>query len=133
MGRVTLITTITSTSTAGLSNIVICILKIIEDHAEPSITSKAELYSKTINGWILLSIFSKCSIFDFTLGSENAPEDITRFIHVRLAVLFQPAITYSQPAFTCSKLTVETLEQGVKYDVVLVSLLLTLNIFHTLF
>ena len=52
----------------------------------------------------------------------------------------------SQPAFTCSKLTIETLEQGVKYvhnkvnnkdtrttlSVVLVSLLLTLNIFHTL-
>ena len=37
----------------------------------------------------------------------------------------------SQPAITCSKLTIETLEQGVKY--VLVSLVLTLNIFHTLF
>ena len=34
-----------------------------------------------------------------------------------------------QSAFSCSKLTMETLEQGV----VLVSLLLTLNIFHTLF
>ena len=39
----------------------------------------------------------------------------------------------SQPA--CSKLTIETVEQGVKYanSVVLVSLLLTLNIFPTLF
>ena len=36
-----------------------------------------------------------------------------------------------QLAILCSKLTLETLEQGVK--VVLVSLLLTLNIFHTLF
>ena len=41
-----------------------------------------------------------------------------------------------QSAITCSKLTTETLEQGVKYvngvnGVVLVSLLLTLNIFHT--
>ena len=40
------------------------------------------------------------------------------------------------PAFTCSKLTIETLEQGVKYvqsqqNFVQVSLLLTLNIFHT--
>ena len=37
-------------------------------------------------------------------------------------------------AFTYSKLTIETLEQSVKYanGVVLVSLLLTLNIFHTL-
>ena len=51
-----------------------------------------------------------------------------------------------QPAFTYLKLTIETLEQSVKYvqsqqerhqnknnGVVLVSLLLTLNIFHTLF
>ena len=49
-----------------------------------------------------------------------------------------------QSAITCSKWTIETLEQGVKYvqsqqwrhqndatGVVLVSLLLTLNIFHT--
>ena len=49
----------------------------------------------------------------------------------------------SQSIFTCSKFIIETLEQGVKYvqvnnkdsaiGVVLVSLLLTLNIFHTLF
>ena len=47
-----------------------------------------------------------------------------------------------QWALTCSKLTIETVEQGVKYvqsqgvkhvGVVLVSLLLTLNIFHTCF
>ena len=42
---------------------------------------------------------------------------------------------YNQPAKTCSKLAIETLEQGVKYanGVVLVSLLFTLNIFYTLF
>ena len=41
----------------------------------------------------------------------------------------------SQPAFSCSNLTVTVPEQGVKYaiGIVLVSLLLTLNIFHTLF
>ena len=33
--------------------------------------------------------------------------------------------------FTCSKSTVETLEERVKKDVVLVFLLLTLNIFYT--
>ena len=54
----------------------------------------------------------------------------------------------TQPAFTCSKITIETLEQRVKYvtvnskdilvsllltlGVVLVFLLLFLNIFHTL-
>ena len=38
-------------------------------------------------------------------------------------------LTLSQSAFTCSKLTIETLEQGVKYIslFVLVFLLLTLN------
>ena len=47
-------------------------------------------------------------------------------------------ISLSQPAITCSKLTRETLEQGVKYVqswmpvVLLMSLLLTLNIFRTL-
>ena len=52
---------------------------------------------------------------------------------------------HSQPTITYLKLTIETLEQGVKYvhskqlrhekdaiGIVLVSLLLTLNIFHTL-
>ena len=46
-----------------------------------------------------------------------------------------------QPAFTCSKLTIETLANGVVLvsllltlnGVVLVSLLLILNTFHTLF
>ena len=50
------------------------------------------------------------------LGSECASD----FIH--------------QPAITSSKLTIETLERrNDATDVVLVSLLLTLNIFHTLF
>ena len=50
---------------------------------------------------------------------------------------------YPQPEITCSNLTIETLEQGMKYVQkrhqneaicnVLVSLLLTLNIFHDLF
>ena len=52
--------------------------------------------------------------------------------------------TWNQPTITCSKLTIETLEKGVKYvqqvnnkdnrtSLTLLSLLLTLNIFHTLF
>ena len=43
----------------------------------------------------------------------------------------------TQPAITCLQLTIEVLEQGVKYVTVktsvLVSLLLILNIFRTLF
>ena len=42
-------------------------------------------------------------------------------------------MNFTQPAITCSKLTIETLERGVKYvqsaiGVVLASLLFTLNI-----
>ena len=42
---------------------------------------------------------------------------------------------YTKPAIACSKLTIETLKQNVKYanSVVLVSLLLALNMFHILF
>ena len=36
----------------------------------------------------------------------------------------------NQPTFTCLKLMIETLEQG---GVILMSLLLTLNIFHIMF
>ena len=49
----------------------------------------------------------------------------------------------SQITFTCSKSTIETLEKGEKYvqnwqyrqqnDAILVSIFLTLNIFHTFF
>ena len=41
-------------------------------------------------------------------------------------------LSHSQSTFTCSKLTLVTLEYGVS-GVALVSLLLALNIFHTLF
>ena len=52
--------------------------------------------------------------------------------------------TWNQPTITCSKLTTETLEKDVKYvqqvnnkdnrtSLTLLPLLLTLNIFHTLF
>ena len=53
------------------------------------------------------------------------------FIQERLEKYF-----VTQPAFTYSKFTVETLEQGAKLrnvSVFLVPLLLTLNTFHTLF
>ena len=42
-------------------------------------------------------------------------------------------ILTTQTAFTCSKLTIETLQQRCEicFGVVLVSLLLTMNIFHT--
>ena len=39
----------------------------------------------------------------------------------------------TQPAITSSKSTIKTKEHGVKYGAILVSLLLTLNMFHTLF
>ena len=49
-------------------------------------------------------------------------------------ILIKSPQVLSQPVITCSKLTIETLEQDVKYviDVILVSLLLTFNKFHAL-
>ena len=66
--------------------------------------------------------------------------------HVFFGVMDIILIELTKLTFTCSKSTIETLEKGVKYvqkntkkyqndaiDVVLMSLLLTLNIFHTFF
>ena len=67
---------------------------------------------------------------------------LEKFHHKYLAESPNASLQVSQQAFTCTKLTIEKLEQGVKYierdvkytnGVVLVSLLLTLNIFHILF
>ena len=37
------------------------------------------------------------------------------FRHVSMVIFLKNILAVSQPAFTCSKLTIETLEQGVKY------------------
>ena len=53
---------------------------------------------------------------------------------VRVYNFNTPTLSYSNTshrAFTFSKSTKETLEKGVVIDILLVSLLLTLNIFHT--
>ena len=52
-------------------------------------------------------------------------------VNLSLNVLMSAVKALAHLAIICSKLTTETLEQGVKC--VLVSLLLTLNIFQTLF
>ena len=58
-------------------------------------------------------------------------------LHTLLLLVFKIVEHFPQPAIICLKLTIEILEQGVKYvdanGVVLVSLLLTLNVFYTLF
>ena len=59
----------------------------------------------------------------------STPGDWPSRLHKKKSTLFQPAIT-------CSKLAIETLEQGVKYkvnDVVLVYLILNLNMSRTFF
>ena len=63
--------------------------------------------------------------------------NVVKYDYLQMIVTFH---VWSQLAITCSKLKLETLEQGVKYVqsydrymIVLVSLLLTLDIFHTLF
>ena len=117
MGRVTLIAAITSTSTARLSNIAICILKIIKGHSEPTLTSKTELFAKTINDKILLTSFTKCSIFNISLGFENTHEDSTFFTHViRIPTPAGNSIFKVNNRNTrkrceiCSKLTIKTSE-----------------------
>ena len=45
----------------------------------------------------------------FFLVSED------RQIFIKIEHAFKTLCVYSQPAFTCSKLTIETLEQSVKY------------------
>ena len=57
-------------------------------------------------------------------------EDDNTFNIILLLIL---SYSTTQWAFTFSKLTMETLEQGVTTDVVLVSLLLALDIFHSFF
>ena len=57
-------------------------------------------------------------------------EDDNTFNIILLLIL---SYSTTQSAFTFSKLTMETLEQGVTTDVVLVSLLLALDIFHSFF
>ena len=61
---------------------------------------------------------------------QDTGKSINKFWTYLNHILYQRnPIQAAQSIFTCSKLTLETLEQGV----VLASLLLTLNIFHTLF
>ena len=66
---------------------------------------------------------SRMSYHDFSIIQMLSANQIKR--------LFYQHEFQTQSAITCSKLTIETLEQGVKY-VILISLLLTLNIFHAL-
>ena len=65
------------------------------------------------------------SFFDWETYKTSYP--IVKIINIKLGF-----IKTSQPTFTCSKSTIETLEKDVN-DVVLLYLLLTLNIFDTFF
>ena len=91
-----------------------------------------------MHGASLASAFNFCDAFwqislicllNFHLQSKVMPSSFS----LREFMCKSPVLVVFQPASTCSKLTIETLEHGVKYGVVLVSLLLTLNIFHTFF
>ena len=75
-----------------------------EPHSEPCQTSKMEGFAKIFNGFWSLTIFAKRSVLDPWQGSEY----VFARINLRAGV--------SQPIFTCSNLTIETLEQGVEYD-----------------
>ena len=61
------------------------------------------------NSWFLdVTIDAKLTIFDVCGGPGNT---YALFIYLFMYLFF----TFSQLAITCSKLTIEKLEQGVKY------------------
>ena len=66
-------------------------------HSEPSQTSKVELLTKMVN-----------SSQPSTFSAKNLQLGCFSGLRMRLWIL-------TQPAFTFSKLTIETIEQGVKY------------------
>ena len=70
---------------------------ISEAYSEPCAPSKTDRFAKVVNGFQLLTIFAKYSILDVW----QSPEYVS-------------AKKPSQPAITCSKLTIESLEQNVK-------------------
>ena len=65
---------------------------------------------------------------------QNNRTMLVGVVQMPLFVVCEAGWQFFKFQLTFSKLTMETLEQGVKYviGVALVSLLLTLNIFHTL-
>ena len=73
-------------------------IEVSEAYSEPCQTSKMDVFAKIINGWKQLTIFMKnCLTFRISYFTQiETPEQ-------------------SQSAMTCSRLTIKTLEQGMKY------------------
>ena len=65
----------------------------------------------------LLPIFGKSSISDVWQGSEytSALTQSQWMFSSDFNVDFEQVLAIPHPVFTCSKLTIETLEKGVKY------------------
>ena len=68
-----------------------------------------------VNSFQLSTIFAKVSILDICQGSEYVSSYQGKFILEMLLrysdLLLQGKALITKPAFTCSKLTIETLEQ----------------------
>ena len=75
-------------------------------------TSKMERFVITVNGFKPLTIITKRSILDVPAVLDPPLRCIS---HKDLCVYCGMTDSATQPAVTCSKLTIETLEQGVKY------------------
>ena len=93
--------------------------------------------------WIFLTPISTHSLTPTVIINNSSCNIFQRIFEI---LYWNNVSATTQPAFTCSKLTIETPEQGLKYvqnyqkghqndaiGIVLVSLLLTFNIFQTLF
>ena len=109
----------------------------LEGRANLGLTSLIIYYELWVKEAILLG--SKCTCL---LQRRKPSQQNCWYFHKHFKL---KCALSAQLTFTCPKSTIETLEKGVKYDqssqghqndsndVILVSLLLTLNIFHTFF
>ena len=84
---------------------------------------KAKLIKKDNFGTIKKPCSSLCHQLSHVFFSNFGQPLGAYFLKAMAGITFERSPMDTQPAFTCSKLTKETLEQGVKYG---------LNIFHTL-
>ena len=93
-----------------------------ETYSEICQTPMMEHFANIINDQKPFTGFAKCFILDAWQGFEYKPDSISLLflfvVHERMLKSLNVSfcrIIWTQPGITCSKLTIETQEQGVKY------------------
>ena len=90
----------------------------MEAYPEPCQISKMALFAKIVNGFQPLNIFAKNQIFDVWQGSgyTSVVSGCLLKRNQNNILWWLKRVQVSQPAFAYLNLTIETLEQGIKYD-----------------